>query len=86
MSKDKSLMKLAQDLGVPFSVAKIIHDHAQPTITVREIKEGASETWDNIRDDPSYKAEENIEDVIREILTELGVEIVETASNDEDLK
>lgn len=27
-AENKSLMKLTQDLGVPFSAAKIIHDHA----------------------------------------------------------
>ncbi len=31
--KEKSLMRLADKLGISFSVTKIIHDHAQPTVT-----------------------------------------------------
>jgi len=47
------------------------------TITAKEIQERASNTWDNIRDDPPYKAQENIEDAMRYMLTDLGVEIIE---------
>ena len=31
--KEKSLMRLAEKLEISFSTAKIIHDHAQPTVT-----------------------------------------------------
>ena len=39
--KNKSLMKLAEDLGVSFSAAKIISDHAQPRVTEEWIEEKA---------------------------------------------
>ena len=47
------------------------------SITAKNIKEWASWTWECIRDDPSYKAEENIEDNIRYMLTDIGVDIME---------
>jgi len=44
-TENKSLMKLAEDLGVPFSAAKVIHDHAMsdmaPWLKLREAAEGA---------------------------------------------
>ena len=39
--ENKSLMKLAEDLGVSFSAAKIISDHAQPGVTEEWIEEKA---------------------------------------------
>lgn len=39
--KNKSLGRLAQDLGVSFSAAKIISDHAQPEVTEEWIEEKA---------------------------------------------
>jgi len=42
----KSLMKLAEDLGVSFSAAKIISDHAQPEVDVKFIEKLTAECID----------------------------------------
>jgi len=39
--KNKSLGKLAEDLGISFSAAKIISDHAQPQVTEEWIEKWA---------------------------------------------
>lgn len=44
--KNKSLGKLAEDLGVSFSAAKIISDHAQPEITEELIEEKVRELYE----------------------------------------
>lgn len=46
--KNKSLMKLASDLGISFSAAKIISDHAQPEVTKEWYEEKAREIGNKI--------------------------------------
>lgn len=70
---NKSLMKLAQDLGVPFSVAKIIHDHAQPTITEEWIKEKAIEIY-NLSYYESFEPKQ-IANYIRSLVEELSITV-----------
>ena len=77
--RNKSLGKLAQDLGVSFSAAKIIHDHAQPTVTEEDIRGWAEEAWDRSRH-TRYRIE-GIEEAMEEMLTELGVSITVDRGN-----
>ena len=65
---NKSLMRLAERLNVPFSVAKIIHDHAQPEVTEEWIKEKADILHGNLRS-------ETVEN-IKQMLEEAGVEVI----------
>ena len=42
---EKSLMKLAEDLGVSYSVAKIISDHAKPTVSREFVEKWVKRIW-----------------------------------------
>ena len=64
----KSLMKLAEDLGVSFSAAKIISDHAQPEVDGEFI-----ERWQSILE-CSHKSRI---DKIRQMLKEIPVRVKE---------
>jgi hypothetical protein len=71
-TRNKSLGKLAEDLKISFSAAKIISDHAQPTITKKNIKEWAGEARYRVE---AHKDWGYVTDVIQEMLTEIGVPI-----------
>ena len=77
--RNKSLMKLAQDLGIPFSVAKVIHDHAQPTITEKDIEGWASEAQYSVQ---AYEDWGYVVDIMKEMLEEIGVEIIPSQESD----
>ena len=76
--RNKSLGKLAQDLGVSFSAVKIIHDHAQPTITEKDIEGWADEARERVCNDHDWWP---LEAAMKEMLTELGVSITVDRGN-----
>ncbi len=70
--KNKSLGKLAEDLKISFSAAKIVSDHAQPEITKKDIECWATEAQIRVTADRHWGG---VEDVMKEMLTEIGVSI-----------
>jgi len=69
--KNKSLGKLAEDLGVSFSAAKIISDHAQPKVTEEWIEEKAREIYERIPLDTKRENLKELKDFIRSLVEEL---------------
>ncbi len=67
--RNKSLGRLAEDLGISFSATKIISDHAQPQVTEEWIEERAVFT----ANDYSDIALPNLIAIFKKLLKEAGV-------------
>lgn len=77
--RNKSLGRLAEDLGVSFSAAKIISEHAQPEVTEEWVEKKAKKLFDVGVYYDGYMFKRNAmeqseaEDFIRSFIKEAGV-------------